>query len=126
MANYFELDRQKLNFNQTDVTLAWRGSYDEICNNTYIQIQSCPLTSTSSNQDPILVNDSSMVTLPLHSSTGEELKFEISVQQCSNPMSDQEDEDIINVTFECELLYFNLFISSGNKLNIIIIIIIIY
>lgn len=106
MENFFELDHQNFNFDLAHVTLAWRGYYAETCNNSYIQIQLSPIICDSDcilNSTSISVNESTMVRLPLYTSIGDEMKFKLSVQECSSSTSDQEP---INVTFAPDCKFF--------------------
>ena len=107
---YLEIDHQNLRFNQANVTLAWRGYFDENCTPNYTTVESYPIVDVESLTCGNLISVNAAtdhnITLPQYSSSGQQLLFKIKPQfdegsECTMTLP---DPHVIqpNVTFGCK------------------------
>ena len=95
----FNLDFSVLNIDSENVTLTWRGSYNEVCNFSYVLIESSPISECNRSQFKVDNTSDSSIELPRITASGRDIKFNISIYECPSEIT-----EMIFATFRCEFV----------------------
>ena len=113
------LDLSVLDVNTKNVTISWRGSYNEVCNFSYALVEWRSIDECNSSLFTLYNRSDNTIELPRLNSTGGEAVFSISVHECPpllvnniRPVSFRSCEFIVFLTLILLLISYIIFVMQ--------------